>query len=168
MAEAVALEYNVFKAQMKAISDASQYIGPNGFCSVDDDDFMEKVSGRSATIMVLEPVKYRTGDSKTEYIVEYMRCGFSIYKKAKPGDYAANDAAVSECKAIARKIISRIRKNSQGRYTGAGVAPFRHFKAETISGENTKIELDGRIGYYCEFELHYQISLAYHTEDWTD
>lgn len=152
MPEAVALEYDVFKAQMKAISDASRYIGPDGCCSVDDEDFMEKVSGRSATIMVLEPVKYRTGDSKTEYIVEYMRCGFSIYKKAKPVAYDENDAAVSACKAIARKIISRIRNNSQGRYTGGGVAPFRHFKAEAITGENTKIELDGRVCYFCKFK----------------
>lgn len=152
MAEAIALEYAVFKAQMKEISDKCRDIGPSGFCSVDDEDFMEKVSGRSATIMVLEPVKYRTGDSKTEYIVEYMRCGFSIYKKAKPGAYTENDAAVSACKTIARKIISRIRKNSQGRYTGARVAPFRHFKAETITGENTKIELESRFSYFFKFK----------------
>ena len=57
MAEAIALEYDVFKAQMKEISDKCRDIGPNGFCSADDKDFMEKVSGQPATIKVLEPVK---------------------------------------------------------------------------------------------------------------
>lgn len=39
------MEYNVFKAQMKEISDQCQDIGPNEFYSVDDEDFLEKLSG---------------------------------------------------------------------------------------------------------------------------
>lgn len=169
MAEAVALEFNVYKAQMKAIctNGLPMGLGPDKFASFDDKDYLGKVKSIGGFMMVLEPVTYETGDTKTDYFLEYMNCAFMICKVQKPGDHEANDQIIEDCKEIARKVMARIRKNAIPR-ASASPALFRNLKIESIKGYPSKITADGRIGYSCEFQLNYQISLAYHPNDWTD
>lgn len=168
MAEAVALSYETYKAQMKDIAEKSVHIGVGGFASVDEDDFMALVKARKLPILVLEPVSYRHSDSKSEHIVEYMRCAFSVYLPSKPGKYDLNDAAIEQCRMIGRKVITRIRKNTYGRVPADELPKFRHFLAGSVTGQPTQLVADGRVGFYFEFEIFYQVSLAYNDDDWTD
>ncbi|MFN0276738.1 MAG: hypothetical protein ACKVPJ_13410 [Chitinophagales bacterium] len=152
---------------MKDICEKSVDLGPGQFCTFDDREFLDNVKSKKGKVMVLEAVKYRDSDTHSAFDGEYMDCAFSVYGIEKPGDFAANDTTFSECKAIARKVITRIRKNAYPEFLTIP-APFRTLKRETTRGAFTRVSADGRIGYTCDFTLFYQISNEYNNADWTD
>ena len=96
--------------------------------------------------------------------VDALRCAFMILKKVKPGDYDAENAAISDCKKIGWDIISRILKDATDDSVDDRL--IKTFHPREVQAEKVGMALDSEYGYRFTFTLYDPLDLSYDEEKW--